>query len=401
MKTYLDNAATTRALPEVADIMRKVLTEDFGNPSSRHILGMNAEKYITDAKKIIARSLKCRERELIFTSGGTESNNQALITSAYARRRYGKHIITSQTEHASVLEPLGFLEKNGFEVTYLPTDSLGRVRADDLENAIRDDTVLVSIMFVNNEIGAVNDIKSLSQVINTENRKRRPEDRIIFHVDAIQAYGKFEIHPHSLGIDLMSASGHKIHGPKGSGFLFAAEGTRVLPYIYGGGQENAMRSGTQNVPAIAGFGVAADAIYGDNSAERIRELTDHMYTIKRQLCEELAGLDGVTLNGISGMDEESLRETAPHIVSASIEGVRAEVLLNALSDSGVYVSSGSACSSNRPEISGTLKAVGVSDDLLDSTIRFSFSRFTTSDEISYAVEKLREIVPVLRQFRRG
>ncbi len=384
MEAYLDNAATTTVFPEVKDIMVKVMTEDFGNPSSKHTKGITAENYVTQARQIIASSLKCEPKEIVFTSGGTESNNMALIGSCMANKRAGKHIVTTRIEHASVHEPLAYLESQGYEVTYLPVDMYGHVDADVLADAVRKDTVLVSIMYVNNEMGAVEDIKKLAEAA----KKKNPS--VLFHVDAIQAFGKYKIVPKKLGIDLLSVSGHKIHGPKGSGFLYIKDKTKISPIIFGGGQQKGMRSGTENVPAIAGLGTAAEVIYKNHSEKK-----EKLYELKRQLIAGLKELEGVTVNGVEGIE---LTDTAPHIVSVSFDGIKSEVMLHALAQKGVFVSSGSACSSNHPELSGTLKAIGVKDELLDSTLRFSFSVMTTKEEIDYAVTCVKEVLPTLRRF---
>ena len=388
MEAYLDNAATTPVFPEVRDIMVKVMEEDFGNPSSKHAKGIAAEKYITDAKNIIADIIKCQPKEIIFTSGGTEANNMALIGTALANARRGKHIITTCIEHASVHEPLAYLEGLGYEVTYLPVDCFGHVDEIVLENAVRDDTILVSVMYVNNEIGAVEDIGRLCDVA-----KRKNKD-IIFHVDAIQAYGKLKIVPKkfgSYGIDLMSVSGHKIHAPKGSGFLYVKDKTKINPIIYGGGQQKGMRSGTENVPAIAGLGLASAMMYDNKSGFK----ADMLYNLKERLIAGLKPVEGAVINGI---DTSDIRKSAPHIVNVGFEAVKSEVMLHALADKGVYVSSGSACSSNRPELSGTLKAIGVDNKLLDSSLRFSFSVMTLPEQIDYALMQVKEVLPVLRRF---
>ena len=387
MESYLDNAATTRVYDTVKEACINAMCVDYGNPSSKHRKGMQAEVMIKEATELIAKSLKVEPKELIFTSGGTESNNMALIGAAMANQRAGKHIISTKIEHASVHNPLIYLEEQGFRVTYLDVDQLGHVNMQQLEDAICDETILVSIMYVNNEIGAVEDIEKIAKVI----KAKKPE--VLFHVDAIQAYGKYKIYPKRLGIDLMSVSGHKIHGPKGSGFLFVRDRVKVKPIIYGGEQQRGMRSGTENVPAIVGLAKAVEEIYTDHE-KKINDL----YELKAELIRKLKEIDGVTINGIS--DQIDLRETAPHIVSASFAGVRAEVLLHALEDCEVYVSSGSACSSNHPGLSGTLKAIGVKDEILDSTIRFSFSVHTTMEEVDYAVEKCKELLPKLRLFIR-
>ena len=333
MEAYLDNAATTPVLPEVCGIMVKVMEEDYGNPSSKHTKGIAAEKYIKGAAEDIAALMKCQPKEIVFTSGGTEANNLALIGAAAANSRNGRHIITTSIEHPSVYEPLTYLEKQGFEVTYLPVDRNGLIDGDVLADAIRDDTILVSIMYVNNEIGAVQDIKKLSSIV------KKADAGILFHVDAIQAYGKYRIIPKNLGADLVSASGHKIHAPKGSGFLYVKDKTRINPVIFGGGQQRGMRSGTENVPAIAGLGLASKIIYG------MEGTTEKLYMLKKKLVGRLLNIDGVVINGTDGI---ALEQTAPHIVSASFEGVKSEVLLHALAAKGVFVSSGSACSSNHP-----------------------------------------------------
>lgn len=386
MEAYFDNSATTKAASEVVDIMMKVLSEDYGNPSSKHTKGMDAEEYIDNSRKIIADTLKCDAKNIIFTSGGTEANNHALIGTALAYERTGKHIITTAFEHASVNEPLLFLEKRGFEISFIEVDDDGHVDEDKLKSLVRDDTILVSIMHVNNEVGAVQDIKRLSDVVKSVN------SRLIFHVDAVQGYGKYRIYPKKQGIDLMSASGHKINGPKGSGFLYRGDKVKTFPYIYGGGQEKGMRSGTENVPAIAGLGAAAKLMY-HNLDDRHR----HVLEVKQALIDGIKEIDGAVFNINRSFDANV---GAPHILSVSFEGVRSQVLLNALQDKKIYVSSGSACSSNHPQISGTLKAIGVSDRLLDSTIRFSMSFENTVRQAEYVVKVLKEQVPVLRKFKR-
>lgn len=384
MEAYLDNAATTRVFPEVRDIMLQVMEKDFGNPSSRHTKGIEAEGYITKAVQQIAGTLKCQPKEIILTSGGTESNNMALIGTALANQRAGKHVITTRIEHASIHEPFGRLEQMGYEAQYLLVDQNGHVQPEVLEEAVREDTLLVSVMMVNNEMGAVEDIKRLAAVAKQKN------PNVIFHVDAIQAYGKYKIVPKRLGIDLMSVSGHKIHGPKGSGFLYVRDGVKISPIILGGGQQRGMRSGTENVPAIAGLGEAVRLIYQQHS-----EKVECLYVLKQRLMDGLTAMEGVTINGINGL---SLTETAPHIVSASFDGIKSEVMLHALAQEGVYVSSGSACSSNHPDLSGTLKAIGVEDRLLDSTLRFSFSVLSTEEEVDHALEAVAKVLPQLRRF---
>ena len=379
MEAYLDNAATTFVFPEVKEMMVKVMEEDFGNPSSLHKKGVEAESYIKEAKETIAKYLKVEPKEIVFTSGGTESNNMALIGAAYANKRRGNHIITTRIEHASVYNPLIHLEEEGFRVTYLPVDKNGVVQLEELEKELCEDTILVSIMMVNNEIGSVQPIEEIGKRVKAYN------DAIVFHVDAIQAYGKFRIYPKRWNVDLLSISGHKIHGPKGSGFLYIKDKTKIKPMIFGGGQQKGMRSGTENVPAIAGLSVATKMMY-DNE----EKLVERLKRLKERLIEGACEIENV----------ENHSGEAPHIISLSFIGVRSEVLLHALEEKGVYVSSGSACSSNHPAISGTLKAIGVGKDCLDSTLRFSLSAFTKEEEIDLAVQCLKELVPVLRRFTR-
>lgn len=383
MEAYFDNSATTRCTQAAVDVMHKALLEDYGNPSSLHMKGVTAENYIKTATAQIAKILKVSEKEILFTSGGTESNNLALIGTAIANQRAGRHIITTAIEHASVYNPLIFLEEQGYEVTYLPVDHEGRISLDELEAAVREDTILVSMMHVNNEIGTIEPVEEAAARVHAKN------PRTLFHVDAIQSFGKLRIYPKRMGIDLLSVSGHKIHGPKGVGFLYVKDKTKICPIIHGGGQQRDMRSGTENVPGIAGIGVAAAQIY-----ENFDEKIDALYELREYLVAGMQAFDGVTINGASG------RAAAPHIVSVSFVGIRAEVLLHALEDRQIYVSTGSACSSNHPAISGTLKAIGVKPELLDATVRFSLSVDSTKEEADYVLAQLAELLPQLRRFRR-
>ena len=382
MECYFDNSASTRVLDSVKDIVVKTMTEDYGNAAAKHRKGMEAEQYIREARRIIAGTLKAAEKEILFTSGGSESNNMALIGTALANQRAGRHIISTAVEHPSVYNPLTYLEELGFEITFLPVDHNGHISLQQLEEAIRPDTILVSVMYVNNEVGAVEPIEEISRIIKAKNPS------VIFHVDAIQAYGKYVIRPKKQGIDLLSVSGHKIHGPKGVGFLYIDERVKIRPLLYGGGQQKGMRSGTENVPGCAGLGAAVKEVYTDHEAK-----IERLYGLRERMIEGLKALPGVTINGHEG------RENAPQIVSASFEGVRSEVLLHALEEKGIYVSSGSACSVNHPGVSGTLRGIGVKKELLDSTIRFSFGLFNTPEEVDYCLEVLAELLPVLRRYR--
>lgn len=382
MEAYFDNSATTKVFDCVKDAVVHAMTEDYGNAAARHMKGVEAERLIKEARAEIARSLKVQEKEILFTSGGTESNNTALIGTALANQRAGKHLITTAVEHASIYNTMEFLREQGFEITYLPVDSYGCISLDELRDAVREDTILVSVMYVNNEIGAVEPVEEISRVI----REKNP--RTLFHVDAIQAYGKYVIRPKKQGIDLLSVSGHKIHGPKGVGFLYIDERVKIRPLLYGGGQQKGMRSGTENVPGCTGLGAAVKEVYTDHGAK-----IERLYGLRERMIEGLKALPGVTINGHEG------RENAPQIVSASFEGVRSEVLLHALEEKGIYVSSGSACSVNHPGVSGTLRGIGVKKELLDSTIRFSFGLFNTPEEVDYCLEVLAELLPVLRRYR--
>lgn len=383
MEVYLDNSATTRCLPSVAELMTKIMCEDYGNPSSMHTKGVESEQYIRYAKEVIAKTLKVQEKEILFTSGGTESDNIALIGTALANHRAGKHIITTRIEHPAVLQTCAYLEEQGFQITYLPVDHNGVIRLSDLEKAMTRQTILVSIMHTNNEIGALQPIAEAGELI------KRVNPNTVFHVDAVQGFGKFRIYPKKMNIDLLSVSAHKIHGPKGVGFLYINDKVKIRPIIFGGGQQKGMRSGTENVPGIAGMAKAVEEIYKDFDSK-----VDRLYAIKDTFIKGVSGIDGVKVNGLTG------RDSAPHVVSVSIQGVRSEVMLHALEEKGIFVSAGSACSSNKPAISATLKAIGVEKQYLDSTLRFSFSFFTTEEEIDYTIKQMYDMIPMLRRYAR-
>lgn len=383
MEAYFDNSATTRCYEGVKDIVVKTMMEDFGNPSAMHRKGVEAEQYVKKSAQILARLLKVNEKEILFTSGGTESNNLALIGGAMANKRSGTHIITTAVEHAAVGQPAAFLEEQGFEVTILPVDERGVVRLDELSAALRPDTILVSTMYVNNEVGAVMPVEQIGAMVHEKSPKA------LYHVDAIQGFGKYRIYPKRLGIDLLSVSGHKIHGPKGVGFLYISEKAKVQPLILGGGQQGGMRSGTDNVPGIAGLGVAAELIYTD-----FEEKVEHLYQLKERMAEGLSQMEDVVINGMA------LREGAPQILSVSFLGIRSEVLLHTLEDKGIYVSAGSACSSHKRKASSTLTAIGLPADQKESTVRISFSEENTFEEVDYCLEVLREVIPMLRRYAR-
>ncbi len=383
MQAYLDNSATTVCEPEVVEKVVQMMSVIFGNPSAMHQKGVEAENYVKEAKEIIAKTLKVQEKEIIFTSGGTESNNMAIMGCCAANHRMGKHLITTKIEHPSVANVMKHMEEEGFEVTYLPVDENGIVKLEKLKEALRPDTMLVSIMHVNNEVGAVQPIEEISKIVKENN------PATLFHVDAIQGYGKFRIYPKKMGIDLLSVSGHKIHGPKGVGFLYCDAKVKIKPILFGGGQQKDLRSGTENVPGIVGLAEAAKAIYTDFEAKMQR-----LYEVKAHFIEEVTKLEGVRVNGLTGT------ASAPHVVSVSFPGIRSEVLLHSLEDKEVYASAGSACSTNKPAVSATLKAMNVPKEHLDSTLRFSFSVHTTIEEIDYCVEVLAGLLPMLRKYAR-
>ncbi len=383
MEAYLDNSATTRCSAKAAEMVMKVMREDFGNPSALHTKGVEAEHYVKEARAFFAKNLKVDEKEICFTSGGTESNNLALIGTAMANRRAGNHLITTSVEHASVDNTMKYLEEQGFRVTYLPVDEYGVVSLEALKEALCPETILVSVMYVNNEVGAVQPVDEIARIVKEHN------PNTIFHVDAIQAYGKYRIYPKKEGIDLLSVSGHKIHGPKGTGFLYVNSKVKIHSIVFGGGQQKGLRSGTENVPGIAGMAEAAAECY-----ENLEEKIDRLYALKDRFVNQVSALEGTKVNGHTG------RDSAPQIVSVSFRDVRSEVLLHALEEKEIYVSAGSACSSNKPSVSRTLKNMEIDKELLGSTLRFSFCFDTTEEEIDYCIKELGELLPVLRRYVR-
>ena len=347
---YLDNSATTRCFPEAAALMNEIFLEDYGNPSSMHHRGVTAERRVLEAKKTLAGLLKVKEKNLYFTSCGTESDNLAIIGGALAAQRRGRHLITTRIEHPAVLEAMKYLEAQGF---------------------------------TNNEIGSVQPIEEIGRAVKAVN------PRVLFHVDAVQGFGKSLILPKRMHIDLLAASGHKIHGPKGVGLLYVADGVRLEPLLHGGGQQGGMRSGTENVPGIAGMALAAKLLCGNLDEDRQR-----LFAMKNRLIDRLREIPDIEFNGRT--DETA----APHILSVRVRGVRAEVLLHALEDKGIYVSSGSACSSNHPRPSETLAAIGTPASEMDNSIRMSLSVMNTMEEMDAAAQAVGEIVPLLRKYIR-
>lgn len=380
---YFDNAASTKPLEEVIEINNELMRKYYANPSAKHILGKKSEDYIIEAKKIIADSLRCESGEIIFTSGGTEANNMAILGIAKAYGRKGRHIITSAVEHSAVKEPMLKLKESGYEITFLPVDKYGQIDKDEFLNSIREDTILISIMYVNNEIGTFLHAEELAASAKKKN------ENVIFHTDAVQAYGKYEIRPKKYNIDLLSASSHKFNGPKGAGFLYARKGINLPSYIYGGGQQNGFRSGTLDTYSYAATGTAARIAYKELNIRR-----DVILKIRKYIINELNNIEDINLNTLDNDD------FAPHIVSFSVKGVKSEVLLHSLEDKNIYVSSGSACSTHRVEKSSTLQAVGLSKELQDGTIRLSFSHDNMLEEAEYFIGVLKELIPILKKFKR-
>lgn len=384
MEVYLDNSATTKCFPEVAELMKKIMCDEYGNSSSMHRKGIQAENHIRYAKDVIARNLKINEKEIIFTSGGTESNNLALIGTAFANARAGRHLITTAIEHPAVSQTMKYLEQEGFRITYLPVDKNGMIRLQDLERVINRDTILISIMHTNNEIGSVQPIAEAGALIQNIN------PHIVFHVDAVQGFGKYKIHPKRMNIGLLTVSGHKIHGPKGTGFLYADEKVKINPISFGGKQQQGMRSGTENVPGIAGMARAIE-MQSDNMDQDI----DKLYELKSYFVDGLKGIPELVMNN------PPARNGAPHIINASIIGIKSEVLLHALEEKDIYVSAGSACSANKANHqSPTLKAIGLSKAAMESAIRFSFSHYTSMAELTYTLNTMYDIIPMLRKYVR-
>ncbi|KAB3534475.1 cysteine desulfurase [Alkaliphilus pronyensis] len=381
MEAYLDNAATTKVKPEAMKAIELAMTEMYGNPSSLHRKGLEVEKKIKEARVIIAKALGCKEQEIYFTSGGTEANNIAIRGIAEANCRSGKHIITSKIEHPSVLNTFHYLETKGFRVTYLDVDANGFISLKQIEDSIGDETILVSIMHVNNETGAIQPIKEICQLIKKRN------NNTLFHVDAVQSFGKIPFKAHSLQVDSISISGHKIHGPKGIGGLYVNKGAKINPITTGGKHELGLRPGTENTPGIFGFGEAVKLIFKDQNKyiNSITELKSYFYNLLSSEIEDLVFNSGND-NGF-----------APNILNVSFLGVKSEVLLHSLEVDDVFVSSGSACSSKKKGFSHVLTAMGLKENIIDSAIRVSFSDINTKEELDYATERIKHHVGHLRK----
>lgn len=383
MECYLDNSATTRPYKEVVDIVSKTMFENYGNPSSMHTLGVETEKMVRLATENIAKTLKAEPKEIIFTSGGTESDNMAIMGTAKALKRKGMHIIVSPFEHPAVERCMEILKKEGFEISYLSVNEKGLINIDELKTLIREDTILVSVMAVNNEIGVKQDLEAIGKTVKECNKDT------YFMVDAVQAFGKIPINVKKMKIDLLSVSGHKINGPKGIGILYVNSNIRIVPLINGGGQQGDMRSGTDNVPGILGLEKAVSI-----TMDHLDEEAARLYELRSYLIEKLGKLEDVYVNS---PDNET---SAPHIVSISVKGIRSEVLLHSLEEKNIYVSAGSACSSHKRTPSKTLTAIGLEKDLIASTVRVSMGVYTTREELDYFVENLSALLDSLRLYVR-
>ncbi|MBO8163773.1 MAG: cysteine desulfurase [Brevibacillus sp.] len=376
---YLDNSATTKPFPEVIEVVRRVMESYYGNPSSLHQKGVEAEQVLKQARQITAEALRVKPGEVVFTSGGTESNNTAIKGVAMQYRSRGKHIITTQVEHPAVYDVCKQLEECGFAVTYLPADGDGRISVEELKQAIRPDTILVSVMHVNNELGTIQPIEEIGSYL-----KQFP--KILFHVDAVQSFGKVPLSMTDWGIDLLSISGHKLHGPRGVGVLAKREGLKIHPLLAGGGQEGGVRSGTENLPAIAGLAKAIRMVQ-----EKQEQTVQMLAQMTAQLRQGIEAIPGCVIN-------TPANGAAPHILNFSVPGVKAEVLLHALEEGGFLVSTRSACSSKQNEPSRVLMATGMGRERALSAIRVSVGCDNHPDEAGRFVEVLREALQRIRPY---
>ncbi len=378
---YLDNASTTKPVDEVVEAILNALKINYGNPSSLHRKGIEAEKLVENTRENIAKLLQVKPNEIYFTSGGTEANNLAIKGTVQAMKRFGNHLITTQIEHSSVLEVFRQLEKEGFEVTYLRVNSNGVVDVEELKSSLREDTILVSVMYVNNEVGTIQPIEEIAKII-------KERKNTLFHVDAVQAFGKVKLIPRLDGIDLLTISAHKMYGPKGVGALFVRSGTRIEPLFNGGGQEKGLRAGTENVPGIAGFGRAVQLVSENFNewSKRVGELREYL---KNKILSEI---DNVVLN--------SFDDGAPHILNVSFLGVRGEILVHALESKRIFVSTTSACYSKKGIKSHVLSAMRKNKKEMDGAIRFSFSPFLSFEDLDYTVDVLKKEVSEIRRYVR-
>ena len=375
MEAYFDNSATTRPYDEVMDSMVDTMRNYYGNPSSAYSLGLKAELKMNESRDIVADTLNCDRDEIIFTSGGSESNN--FLIRGFIKP--GNEIITTKIEHPSVLNTCKALENNGVKVIYLDVNGRGQIDLGELEKSINKQTQLVSIMHTNNEVGTVQNIKAIGELI------KEKSSRIKFHVDAVQAYGKYDIDVKKMHIDLLSASGHKIHGPRGVGIAYVRKGLIPRPLIYGRGQERGFRSGTENLAAVVGLAKAAEKIYKNREQN-----FHHVDEVKKYFMEKLRDMEEVKINSCG-------KEYSPYVLSVSFIGVRGEVLLHMLEEKGIYVSTGSACSAKSSKDSHVLEAIGLPKDHIRGTIRFSFGEDNSKEEVDYALDVIDESLKFLRR----
>ena len=387
MMVYLDNSATTRQYDIVTEAMGAMMREEFGNPSSLHRMGLKAEQRVKEARGSVAAGLYARPEEVFFTGSGTESDNTALFGAAEARRRKGNRIITSRIEHPAVLEACKKLEKNGFQLTYIDVDRKGQIDREELAQHLSDDVILVSVMAVNNELGTVEPITEIAGLV-------KAKTEALFHTDAVQAFGKIPLFPERDGIDLLSVSGHKIHGPKGTGALYIKKGVHIVPYLYGGGQESGFRSGTENTPAIVGFGLAAKTME-ERFSERVQKMTEVRTYLLEGLKTEIPDISINSPERTEASKESGESVCCPSILNVSFLGCRGEVLLHSLEQRDIYVSTGAACSSKKKG-SHVLAAAGLAAPLTEGAIRFSFSEFNTIEEMEYVLVELKKAVASMR-----
>lgn len=380
---YFDNAATTRALPAAVEKMSQMLCEQYGNPASVSAMGLAVEKEIRSAAETIARGIHCKYDEIYFTSGGTEGDNWAIYGTAEGYKRQGRHLITTSIEHPAVKNPMKKLEEEGCEVTFLSVDRQGHISLDELANAIRPDTILVSIILVNNETGTIQDAAAIGRLVKEKN------PNCLFHVDAVQAFGKYPIDVEKMKIDLLTMSGHKIHALKGIGMLYMRKGLKVKPLMLGGGQQRGQRPGTENGPGAAALGIACGEAFA-----AMQESIAHVREVKKVLLDGILAMPDTQLNG------DSLEDASPYVLNVTFKGLRSEVLLHALESKGIVVSAGSACDSRKKIGSPVLTAMGLPFSEIEGAVRFSFCRYNTTAEAEECLKALEELVPFFRKYNR-
>ncbi len=380
---YFDNAATTRALPEVAEKMTYMLCENFGNPASVSVMGLEVEKEIRKAANILANGIRAKEEEIFFTSGGTEGDNWAIYGTAEGYARAGKHLITTKIEHPAVTNPMKALQEKGYDVTWLSVDEKGYISLEELEQAIRPDTILVSVILVNNETGTIQDAEAIGKLVKQKN------PNTLFHIDAVQAFGKYPIDVQKMKVDLLTMSGHKIHGPKGVGMLYMRKGLKVRPLLLGGGQQKGQRAGTENGAGVAALGVAAEIAFSG-----MQQNLAHIQEVKKTLLDGILEMPDTQLNG------DDLEQASPYVLNVTFKGVRSEVLLHSLESKGIFVSAGSACDSRKKIGSPVLTAMGLPFEEIEGAVRFSFCRYNTVEEAKECLQVLKETVPFLRRMNR-